>query len=534
MGDRWDYRAAGLWRDTTYLDDFLEIVADAPDAMAIVDYGRGHDEAIRLTYGELAQRVDRIAGGLQHLGVQPGQVVSLQLPNWWEFPAVVLACARIGAVVNPLVPIFRARELRFMLARTASPVCIVPTQFRGFDHAALLEELQPDLPDLLHPLTVGDSFTSTLLEQPWEDQLWPRPIGADEVAEIQFTSGTTGEPKGVVHSPNTIGAGAWAIADTLGLDCDDVVLMSSTLAHQTGFLYGVVMALARGMKVVYQDVWDADTALRICEDELVTFTMGSTTFLLDLVAAQRRRSQPPPASLRYFCCAGAPIPSPLVHEARQLLQLEVVAAWGMTENGAVTLTRPGDPVEVVANSDGIATRGMEVRVVDDRDGDVRTIPFGTAGRLQVRGAQQTLGYYQRPDLYNDCLSPAEDEGPAWFDSGDLALARADGSIRISGRSKDIIIRGGENVPVAEVEGALFAHPQVREVAIIGRPDERLGERACAVVVAEGEAPTLAQLTAHLEAAGMAKQFWPESLLVVTEMPKTPSGKIQKYLLRQQL
>ncbi len=531
MTDRWDYRANGAWRDRTYLDDFLEVVADAPDAVAVVSYRAGHDEPLRLTYGELGQRVDRIAGGLQSIGVQPGEVVALQLPNWWEFPAVVLACARIGAVVNPLVPIFRARELRFMLERTASRVCIAPTVFRNFDHAALLGELASELPTLTHPFAVGDSFEPYFLDRPWEQALEPRHLAPDALAEIQFTSGTTGEPKGVTHTPRTIDSAAAAMADTLGLDSDDVVLMSSTLAHQTGFLYGVVMAMSRGMKVVYQDVWDPEQALQICAAEGVTFTMGSTTFLLDSVGAQRRSHQPPPAALRYFCCAGAPIPSPLVLQARELLELEVVAAWGMTENGAVTMTRPGDPVEVVADSDGIATAGMEVRVVDD---DGRELPLGEVGRLQVRGPNQTPGYYQRPDLYEASLMVATDGGPAWFDSGDLALRRADGGIRISGRSKDLIIRGGENIPVAEVEGALFGHPKVREVAVIGLADERLGERACAVVVAEGEAPTLAELTAFLDAAGMAKQFWPESLTVVEEMPKTPSGKIQKFVLRQQL
>jgi len=531
MADTWDYRASGAWSDRTFLDDFLDVVADAPDAVALVSYRNGVDEPLRLTYGELAQRVDRIAGGLQSIGVQPGEVVALQLPNWWEFPAIVLACARIGAVVNPLVPIFRARELRFMLGRTASRVCITPTVFRGFDHAALIGELAAELPTLTHPFAVGDTFEPYFLERPWEQSLVPRHITADELAEIQFTSGTTGEPKGVTHTPNTIGSAAAAMPDTLGLDSDDVVLMSSTLAHQTGFLFGVVMPLARGMKVVYQDVWDPDQALRIAAEEGVTFTMGSTTFLLDAVAARKRSDAPAPAGLRFFCCAGAPIPSPLVSEARRELDLEVVAAWGMTENGAVTMTRPGDPVEVVAASDGIPTAGMQVRVVDD---DGTELPLGEVGRLQVRGPNQTPGYYQRPDLYEACLSPAGDGGPAWFDTGDLALRRADGGIRISGRSKDLIIRGGENVPVAEVESALYAHPRVREVAVIGLPDERLGERACAVVVAEGDAPSLAELTAHLDTVGMAKQFWPESLVVVEEMPKTPSGKIQKFVLRDSL
>ncbi|MEZ5236027.1 MAG: AMP-binding protein [Acidimicrobiales bacterium] len=532
MAATWDFHATGAWRtEGTFLDDFVQIAAEQPDAVALVSYRAGVAEPLRLTYGELAERVDRIAGGLQALGVQRGEVVAVQLPNWWEFPAVVLACARIGAVVNPLVPIFRARELRFMLARTESRVAVSPTTFRGFDHGALFQELAGELDTFTHPFALGDGFEAHFLER--EHPLAPGHIGPDELSEIQFTSGTTGEPKGVMHTPNTIGSAVDAMVDVLGLDGDDVVLMASTLAHQTGFLFGLVMPLSRGMKVVYQDVWDADAALQICHDEGVTFTMGSTTFLLDTVAAQRRRGDAPPASFRYFVCGGAPIPSPLVYEARQQLDLEVVAVWGMTENGAATLTRPGDSADVVAGSDGIAANGMEVRVVDDGGTE---LAVGEVGRLLVRGPNQTPGYYQRPDLYESCLTPATDGGPPWFDTGDLAYRRDDGGIRISGRSKDLIIRGGENVPVAEVEGALFGHPKVREVAVVGLADDRLGERACAVVVAEdpADAPALPELLEHLEAVGMAKQFWPESLVVVNEMPKTPSGKIQKFVLRDEL
>jgi cyclohexanecarboxylate-CoA ligase len=210
----------------------------------------------------------------------------------------------------------------------------------------------------------------------------------------------------------------------------------------------------------------------------------------------------------------------------------LITAWGMTENGAVTLTRPGNPPEVVSASDGIPVDWMDVRIVDDAG---HPMPEGAIGRLQVRGASQAAGYYRRADLYEACLTPATDGGLPWFETGDLAWRRGDGGIRIAGRSKDLIIRGGENVPVVEVEAALYTHPKVREVAVIGYPDERLGERACAVVVAEGDAPpTLGELIAWLDQKGMAKQFWPERLELVQDMPKTPSGKIQKFALRKRL
>jgi cyclohexanecarboxylate-CoA ligase len=216
----------------------------------------------------------------------------------------------------------------------------------------------------------------------------------------------------------------------------------------------------------------------------------------------------------------------VVEDVRSVLEAELAAVWGMTENLIVTATRPGDPVDLVSDSDGTPVDFMEIRVLDDEG---RPVAVGESGDLQVRGPSQALGYFRRPDLY-EASSPDGD----WFDTGDVARLRADGGIRIVGRTKDLLIRGGENVPVAEVEALLLRHPKVLEVAVIGVPDERLGERGCAVITTEGEAPQLRDLTSFLESEGMAKQFWPERLEVIEEMPRTASGKIQKFKLRQTL
>jgi len=539
------FRANGWWRDRTYVDDFDDAVAARPDKVAIVTHR--HDDpglSQTLTYRQLDRLVDRFAGALLHLGVEPGQIVSVQLPNDWTFAALTLACGRIGAVINPLVPIFRERELGFIIGRAESPVVIVPGTFRGYDHAAMLDRVLADLPAGTRGFAVGASeavgavqpFEPHFLHRRWEDEVAPErlratPIGPDDLAELQFTSGTTGEPKGVMHTPNTIYAGTRAFSDTLALGADDSVIMPSTLAHQTGFLVGIVLPLAAGMKVVYQDVWDADTFCRLVDDEQITFSAGATPFLTDIVAACQRRGSRL-GSLRSYVCAGAPIPSPLVEATLAHAAGALVALWGMTENGGVTLTRPGDPVALVADSDGLPVDWMEIRVVDDAG---HPVPVDGIGRLLTRGASQTVGYFKRPDLYAAQLSvaPDGDDGAGrWFDTGDLARRRPDGGIRIAGRTKDLVIRGGENVPVVEVEAVLFGHPKVREVAVIGVPDERLGERACAVIVAEGDAPVLGELTEWLDRAGMAKQFWPERLEVLDAMPKTPSGKVQKFALRE--
>ena len=541
------FRAQGWWRDRTYLDDFDDAVAARPDKVAIVTHrhdGEGVAEVV--SYGQLGRFVDRFAAALVELGVAPGQVVSVQLPNEWIFAAVTLACARIGAIINPLVPIFRERELTFILGRTESPVVIVANQFRGYDHAAMLDRVLVNLPEGTRGFAVGatqptgrvEAFSAHFIDRRWEEEidahrLRANSVGPDEVAELQFTSGTTGEPKGVMHTPNTLHAGGLAFSDTLRLGVEDSIIMPSTLAHQTGFLLGVVLPLATGMKVVYQDLWDVEVFCKLVEDEQITFSAGATPFLADIVGSCEARGRRL-TSMRSYVCAGAPIPSPLVQRAVTAMTDTLVALWGMTENGGVTLTRIGDPPELVADSDGTPVAWMQVRIVH---GEGNEVAVGEVGRLLVRGASQAIGYFKRPDLYGQQLSAATDDGGDWFDTGDLARRRADGGIRIAGRTKDLVIRGGENVPVVEVEAVLFGHPGVREVAVIGIADERLGERACAVVVAEDRGPdqplTLGELTAWLGQAGMAKQFWPERLEVVDALPRTPSGKVQKFQLREQ-
>lgn len=545
------YRQAGWWRDRTYLDDFDDAVTAYPDRVAIVGHRQGHADPLSvLTYRQLARYADRFAGALLELGVQPTQVVSVQLPNEWTFAALTLACARIGAVINPLVPIFRERELGFILGRTESPVIITTNTFRGYDHAAMLDRVLADLPADTQGFSVGldladlqersldrvRSFSTHFLERRWEDEIAPERlrqhcITPDQVSELQFTSGTTGEPKGVMHTPNTLYAGSRVFADVVGLGPTDSIIMPSTLAHQTGFLLGIVLPLSTGMKALYQDVWDVETFCNLVQDEKITFSAGATPFLADIVGCCEQRGQRLD-SMRTYLCAGAPIPSPLVERTLNGVCDNLVALWGMTENGGVTLTRIGDPPELVADSDGTTVDWMDIRVIN---GDGQPVNVGEVGRLLVRGAAQTVGYFKRADLYQEQLTPADDGGAAWFDTGDLARLRADGGIRIAGRTKDLVIRGGENIPVVEVEAVLFGHPEVREVAVIGLPDERLGERACAVVVPEHPdrepSLSLADLVAWCEQAGMAKQFWPERLELIDAFPRTPSGKIQKFQLR---
>jgi cyclohexanecarboxylate-CoA ligase len=519
-------RAQGFWRDETLLHHLARAVARSPDKTAIVACRSDIGTETRLSYAEGDDLSNRLAAALRARGIGRGDVVSFQLPNWWEFSILHLACLKLGAISNPLMVIFRERELRFMLGLAESKILVVPASFRGFDYAAMATNLREHLPKLAHVFVVGrdgaDGFARLLENAAPATAFTPADgPGPDEVIQLLYTSGTTGEPKGVMHSSNTMLSNLEYFAERLGLGVDDVIHMPSPLAHQLGFMYGIVLPIMLGGTAILQDIFSAPKMARQIRDEAASFTMGATPFLNDLTEHVAATGQATP-SLRVFVSAGAPIPRVLVAKARQTLGAAIVSAWGMSENGAVTTTRLDDGEEKATTTDGGPLPGMELRILG-ADGAV--LPAGQEGQLQVRGCSNFIGYLKRPEL-----NPNDPDG--WFDTGDLARMDADGYIRIAGRSKDIIIRGGENIPVVEVEGLLFRHPAVAEVAIVGIPDARLGERACAFVrLREGASLSLADITTYLEAQRMARQYMPERLEILPELPRTPSGKIQKFKLR---
>jgi cyclohexanecarboxylate-CoA ligase len=512
------YRDDNHWRDETVLERFAKAASERGDQLAIVDY-RSDGSRYAISYARLDEARRHWAALFHRLGVRAGDVVSFQLPNWWEFAGLYLACETIAAVANPLMPIFRSRELATMLNMAESRVLITPAVYRGFDYRPMAQDLRAEVGSLEHVLTVDDLHDLTVAEEGA-----PIPVvdaGADRIVELLYTSGTTGTPKGVTHTGNTLFAALRPIIETLKLTADDVVFMGSPLGHQTGFLYGMVLPLVLGGSAVFQDVWDAERAVEIMARERATFTMASTPFLSDLANPQVIADHDLSA-FRVFICGGAPIPRPLVQRGEELLGAKILSLWGMTEFGVVTLVRLDDSPMKASSTDGAPLPSLAVRVVDDEG---QAVPSGVDGHLQAKGPSCTVGYLNRPDLYQ-----VDKEG--WFWTGDLAALDADGYIRISGRSKDIIIRGGENVPVVEVEMLLARHPAVRDVAIVGMPDPRLGERGCAFLVLQpGSTFGLDAMRAFLAAEGMAKNYWPEHVEVLGELPRTPSGKVQKFLLR---
>ena len=529
----------GWWKNevvTDYLDRWAD---DRPDQAAIIAHEALSDQALTITYRQLARLTDRIAWGLIDLGVEPGDTVSVQLPNWWQFTALYLACVRVGAVINPITPIMRHREVGFMLERTAAKVMVVPASFRGFNYADMMTEVAQNLPDLKTTFVIGDpassrqrSFSDYFLHNRRKNKrsgeelrrLRPDP---NALLEVIFTSGTTGEPKGVMHTHNTIRHSVQVLEEVIEPTPRDVILMPSTFGHQTGFLFGVNTPVFSGLKAVYQDVWDANTAIRLIAEEGVTLTLSATPFLMDLIRAPARRDYDV-SHFKYFLCGGAPIPSALVAEAENEFGCRVLSLWGMSENGMVTVVRPSDPPGTSAETDGSVVPRMEIKIVHPVTHE--DLPPRKEGLLVARGASQFLGYLKRPDLTEQSHLP-----DGWFDTGDLAWLTEDGHLRISGRSKDIIIRGGENIPVVEIENALYRNPKVQEAAVVAMPDLRLGERACAYVVPKpGETLSFSELIDWLQRQNMAKQYWPERLEIVEELPKTPSGKIQKFILRERI
>lgn len=518
-------KAAGLWRDRTIESALRRAVQECPDKVAVVDYRQGRDEPLRLSYRELNDRVDRIARGLAASGVGHGDVVSFQLPNWWEFIALWLACGRLGACANPVMPIFRERELEFMLGLAESKVFVVPKTFRGFDYETMARALQPKLPHLERVIVIDgegeDAFEQALLRQDTPPLTGPG-IGPDDVMLLLYTSGTTGEPKGVMHTYNTVYASIDPYVEMMHLGRDDVILGVSPFAHATGFFYLVMMPLELNATTVLLDVWEPARGLEIARREGTTFGMAAAVFISDMCQAVERGAEAP-QSLRQFVSAGAPIPSVLVERAHRLLGMTLCSAWGMTECGAATLTEPERAAEKSAVSDGRPLRGVELKIADAAG---MPLPPGETGRLLIRGAVLFGGYLKRPHLNN-----VDAEG--WFDTGDLAFADAEGYIRINGRSKDVIIRGGENLPVMEIENILYAHPAIAACAVVGYPDERLGERACAFVVLKpGATFDFAEMVRWFEERKTARQYIPERLEIVESMPATPSGKIQKFKLRE--
>lgn len=503
----------GFWAGNL-VDDYLTAVATkAPDKVAVIDRGRSW------TYRELDRTVHRFASALSARGVGHGEVVSWMLPNWVEAIVVHLAALRIGAVSNPIIPIYRSKETAFILRQAASKVVVVPDEFRGFDYPAMIDEIRAEVPDLQTAVVVGTDSDHAhvrfedLLDEGQTDPVDHGPRDANDIALLLYTSGTTSAPKGALHSHNTLDYENRSIIDFFGLSASDVVFMPSPVGHIIGVLYGMQLPFMLGSTVVLLDIWKPEQALELIQEHSCSFVVAATPFLHGILH-QPTLSDYDTSSLRVFACGGADVPPELIRAATSTLNCMVSRGYGSTEYPTATASNESDAVSKRAQTDGRAIGEAELRLAPD-------------GELQVRGPELFLGYL------DSTLNAAAFTPDGWFRTGDLAHIDADGFVEIVGRQKDIIIRGGENISAAEVEAALYACPDVAEVAVFGVADERLGEVPIAVLFArEGSDLDEERLRAFLADRLAAFKVPARMIFSPGPLPRLGTGKIDRVALKQ--
>ncbi|HEU0167712.1 MAG TPA: AMP-binding protein [Chloroflexota bacterium] len=512
------YKRDGFWDDSTLAGRVRELANRQPDAVAVVD-----DGGARKTYAQLNRDSDTLASHFKAHGIQAGEVISVQLPNRYETVVVALAIFKCGAVINTLLPGYRKKELAHVF-QTASPRAIVtPVEYRGFAYAPMVRELEAETHHDIWHLQLGGSLDE-LLAAPHPSGPPTHAIDAAAVSELIFTSGTEASPKAIMHTEQTANFSARVAYEDMRLTPNDVVWMPSPVGHSTGFNYGLRVALYNGLELVLQDVWNAKTAATLVQQEGCTYTLAATTFLKDLVE-EANRQHLNLSSMQCFGCGGAPVPPDLVEAALEC-GIQVLRLYGSTEVLVGTWNRKGDPLDKRKFTDGVAMSHVEVELRDD---DGRKVAPGAEGEIYTRGPNTCVGFFRDPDR------TAATFQDGWVKSGDLAVMDEDGYITIVGRKKEIIIRGGMNITPREIEDMLLQFPEVYKAAVVGMPDDRLGERGCAcVVVREGASLDFSTMIDRLTTAGLAAYKLPERLEVLRDFPSTASGKIQKHEIIRQL
>jgi non-ribosomal peptide synthetase component E (peptide arylation enzyme) len=522
------YRQHGYWAGRPLFPFFVETCERLGEREALVDGGR------RLSFAEFHSRVRDLERGLARLGVRSGTTVSVQLPNWWETAALAWALIGLGAVLNPILPIYRSRDLEFILAEAGTEILIVPGFFRGFDHRSLAAGLVAKIPTLRHVVVVrgepeagqlafDDLSAGDLSGGRASVRADDSGVRGEDVFLLMYTSGTTAEPKGVLHTHDTLLYELRSLGKIHGLDDRDTVLMPSPLTHISGLIHGVLLPFLLGTRAVLMDAWEPARALEIIERESVTYMVGAPIFLSDLTVHPDLPKRPT-RTLRLFSCGGAGVSPDLILESRRRLGCVSKRVYGSTEFPTLTTTGAEDSREHGAATEGRAIWAAEVDIVDD---DGNPVPRGREGEIFARGPECFIGY-QNPDLDREAFAPG-----GWFRTGDLGVLDADGYLTVTGRKKDIVIRKGEKISAAEVETVIARHPSVLGVAVIAMPDRETGERACACIeLRSGASLSLGELCGFLLDLGLARQKLPESLEVLSSLPRTASGKVQKHRLKE--
>lgn len=521
------YRQQGLWGDASLADYWQQTARAMPDKIAVVD-----NHGASYTHSALNHAASCLANWMLAKGIESGDRIAFQLPGWCEFTVIYLACLKIGAVSVPLLPSWREAELVWVLNKCQAKMFFAPTLFKQTRPVDLILPLQNQLPQLqqivgvdkLAPATSSLSLSQIIADNtPLTTAITTH---GDELAAVLFTSGTEGLPKGVMLTHNNILASERAYCARLNLTWQDVFMMPAPLGHATGFLHGVTAPFLIGARSVLLDIFTPDACLALLEQQRCTCMLGATPFVYDLLNVLEK--QPADLSaLRFFLCGGTTIPKKVARECQQL-GIKLLSVYGSTESSPHAVVNLDDPLSRFMHTDGYAAAGVEIKVVDDAR---KTLPPGCEGEEASRGPNVFMGYFDEPELTARAL---DEEG--WYYSGDLCRMDEAGYIKITGRKKDIIVRGGENISSREVEDILLQHPKIHDACVVAMPDERLGERSCAYVVlkAPHHSLSLEEVVAFFSRKRVAKYKYPEHIVVIEKLPRTASGKIQKFLLRKDI
>ncbi|EOW06906.1 short-chain-fatty-acid-CoA ligase [Escherichia coli KTE100] len=521
------YRQQGLWGDASLADYWQQTARAMPDKIAVVD-----NHGASYTYSALDHAASCLANWMLAKGIESGDRIAFQLPGWCEFTVIYLACLKIGAVSVPLLPSWREAELVWVLNKCQAKMFFAPTLFKQTRPVDLILPLQNQLPQLqqivgvdkLAPATSSLSLSQIIADNtPLTTAITTH---GDELAAVLFTSGTEGLPKGVMLTHNNILASERAYCARLNLTWQDVFMMPAPLGHATGFLHGVTAPFLIGARSVLLDIFTPDACLALLEQQRCTCMLGATPFVYDLLNLLEK--QPADLSaLRFFLCGGTTIPKKVARECQQR-GIKLLSVYGSTESSPHAVVNLDDPLSRFMHTDGYAAAGVEIKVVDDAR---KTLPPGCEGEEASRGPNVFMGYFDEPELTARAL---DEEG--WYYSGDLCRMDEAGYIKITGRKKDIIVRGGENISSREVEDILLQHPKIHDACVVAMPDERLGERSCAYVVlkAPHHSLSLEEVVAFFSRKRVSKYKYPEHIVVIEKLPRTASGKIQKFLLRKDI
>jgi acyl-CoA synthetase (AMP-forming)/AMP-acid ligase II len=522
------YLDEGFWRDESLGALLAAGLHEAGTHPFVV---RSDRKPFRGTLGDVDVLARKVAAGMCARGIGEGDVVAFQLPNWLEAAATFYATAYLGAVVVPIVHFYGPKEVGYILRKTRVKALVTADRFGHQDFLANLDGLLPDLPDLEWVAVVGDrdgrdhlAFDELTTDGTIENvaQVDPR-----SPALVAYTSGTTSNPKGVVHSHRTINAEIKQLGGMQDNRGGPANITGAPVGHGIGMLAALLIPVFRRAEIQLIDVWDPAKVLQAMLDDNLSAGQGSTYFLTSLLDHPDFDLERHGPLMPFVGLGGSAVPQ-AVGERCATLGIEIARSYGSTEHPSITGSYPDASHDKRISTDGQPLPGVEIRLVDDDGNDVA---LGEPGEIWSKGPDQFVGYTDAAE------TAAAFSADGWFMTGDVGVLDADGCLMITDRKKDIIIRGGENVSAAEVEEVLLHMPGVAEVAVVAAPDVRLGEVGCAFFRMHpgATAPTLTELRAFLEPAGLAKQKWPEHVRTIeSDFPRTPSGKVQKFVLRQQL